>query len=234
MAASSLFRAGRVYEIVSEIIAGDPMVIVPRNCLEQARLASDEEFEKQYLIGQRHFYRDVPIYDVDEIVNQVPPAIGPERILGVMQAIKAGGLSPDEVAIKSALGPGQAVVVVSLNAEPVAFVLNARRQLRRAGLMVYGVAQQEQHSSEPSSQPIEITWDDILGKGTAKPAQEPVSSAKRVGQLPFPEPVRCAYRGHRFTQLPMLCPDCGVPICRKCREEALGCITVGCSQSPCR
>lgn len=87
------------------------------------------------------------------------------------------------------------------------------------------------HIEGQPSQPMPISNDEVGEGERAAPA---TSSVRRI-QLPFfPEPVRCAYRGHRFTQPTEICPVCGVAICRICRDEAGGCITVNCPNSLCR
>lgn len=48
------------------------------------------------------------------------------------------------------------------------------------------------------------------------------------------EPALCAYRGHPLTEPAEPCPVCGVVVCQMCRDEAGGCISVGCPNSLCR
>lgn len=232
----SLFRADQVYEIIGEVIVGDPIVIIPENYRELTRPLLDKgpPIQQLYLMGAQCYYEDTHVFDAEEIV-QVKSGAMPENALGVIQAVRLDGISPRDAATNPPAKPGQAIVVVPLNSEPVAFVLSPERQLRRAGMMVYSATKQAQLGSEQLPELVEITWDDVIGqdKATVKLFDvEPVVPAQSPQQILFPQPVPCPYCGHASKHL-VLCSSCGVPVCNTCREEARGCITVGCSNSAC-
>lgn len=87
-----------------------------------------------------------------------------------------------------------------------------------------------QRGSRPSG-PARIRREEVPG---GKKPSLVVSLVRKLRPDAFREPVLCAYRGHPLTEPAEPCPVCGVVVCQVCRDEAGGCITVGCPNSLCR
>ncbi|CAG0935170.1 hypothetical protein TFLX_04002 [Thermoflexales bacterium] len=227
-----LFLPDRVYEILGEMIVGEPLVITPEEIQTRIQaLSNDGPLIEQFcLIGQLRKYEDVPIFDIDRIVSPGATLEG-EAVVGMMRVVHYEGASSELVALGSGAEPEQAVVVVPWRAQPVAFVLGPEGKPRQAGLMVRRFVGRDQ---EEPPEVVRITWNELPDEETEQVARltgptEQEVDISVVSRLPFPQPVLCPYRGHRLTSLTELCPDCGVPICWRCLEEAGSCISIKCS-----
>jgi hypothetical protein len=216
-------------------MAGTPLVIAPAalvapGALLQTCQAAGGAVE---LVGRRQQYGEVPIYVIagSKAGQDEAQAAG---VVGLALTGVSGGTARQ---IAAAAGPraGEVILLLALGLAPQAFVMAPDGSAIPAAVLTAGPSMTEPWLRPVRETPeIAITWDDLAEKQqlTRKGAEPAELTLYEPGGLPFAKPPRCAYGGHLIVGPAEVCPACGVPICRDCRERAgQGCINVGCARA---